>query len=428
MASTTTSKPQIASACTLLLLACLGAPCVALDNGAGRKPPLGWSSWCTAGRCGNDYCSEDIVNQAADALINSGMAEIGYRTIILDDCWEAGSRDGAGGLQWDTQRFPSGMPALAKRLHDRNLSFGLYLSAGNQTCSSGGRPFRIPGSEGHYQQDANSFAAWGIDYVKMDWCGDVHDNIFVGRKDYVAISHAFNNTTPPRTIFVEGVAGYIFLLGDTPHYLNAWRAWTDHHDDWKTTLATITAQQTIGTHGRPGAWPDMDVLTTGGQGCGKNSTDHCPLQTDDEYRTEVALWSINQSPMFVATDIRQMTPVMKETLLNREIAEVHQDTRTPPGTHIGDWPCHGGLFACQMWARPLADGSVMAALLNEGPETHSITLALGRIPQRKWNSNTRVVVRDVWTNTTLGTVTGKFSVSVPTHGTALVRLTATTTA
>jgi hypothetical protein len=106
----------------------------------------------------------------------NGMQELGFEYVNLDDCW-AYERNSSGHLTWDTQRFPSGMPALADWLHQRHFKLGLYTSAGNQTCSSGGRPVAIPGSRGSYDLDAKTFASWQIDYIKLDWCGDIKDQV-----------------------------------------------------------------------------------------------------------------------------------------------------------------------------------------------------------------------------------------------------------
>jgi alpha-galactosidase len=155
----------------------------ALNNGLGRTPPLGWSTWltCEDAACTHDYCDENEVKSAATAMQTSGMQEIGWNYVILDDCWAYARDPSSSVLTWDPDRFPSGMPALASWLHERNFSFGLYTSAGNETCSSGGRPITVPGSKGHYPLDTKTFASWGVDYVKLDWCGDVKDQFLLGK-------------------------------------------------------------------------------------------------------------------------------------------------------------------------------------------------------------------------------------------------------
>lgn len=391
----------------LVTAAALLACCNALNNGVGLTPPLGWSSWCANGPCGTDYCSEAYVKASAEALAQNGMQRLGYKWMVLDDCWAAGHRLPDGSITWDAERFPSGIPSLVDWLHARNFSFGLYTSAGNVTCSSGGRPYPILGSEGHYVQDANTFASWDVDYVKVDWCGDVKnlpiDGIAVGRKDYVAFSNALTNSTPSKAMFFEGVAAMLFLLWDVETYVNAWRASTDHHDNWKNTMEVLATVEVVDFASHPGAWSYMDVLMTGGEGCSGpnkfNSSAHCPGMTDEEYRSEFTLWSIYQSPLMVSTDIRNLTSIMSELLLNERVLSIHQDTRTGPGKHIGSDASCGDLdLACELYARPLADGTALAALFNADTAAHNITLPFTSALGTSFSTETVATVEDLWGN------------------------------
>lgn len=361
------------------------------------------------------------VLEAAHALISTGMFDLGWNWIVLDDCWAAGHRNVTSNeLQWDINRFPNGIPALINSLHALGLFFGLYTSAGNTTCSSGGRPYSIPGSEGNYQLDMDTFASWNVDYVKVDWCGDVKNEYAKGNKLYKDISYAANYTTPARTIYLNGVGAYPFLMTEVGVYMNSWRAWSDHHDEWSTTWAQIAAMQIVGHLGEPGAWPDMDVLTTGGEGCKDqpNTTLHCPGQTNNEYLTEISLWTLNQSPLLVATDIRNMTSIMNIGLLNANISRIHQDTRTPPGRHIGYWPCTKDL-TCSLWARHMIDGSVIVGLLNSGAKEETIQIDFSTIG---WQNDTAVNVYNIWQSSPVGVFTNNYSTRVATHATVLLEL------
>ena len=394
----------------------------ALDNGVGLTPPVGWTTWCGDGPCGTDYCTESYVKSAAVALASNGMQALGYNWVLLDDCWAAGSRTAEGTITWDPARFPGGIPALVSWLHTRGFKFGLYTSAGNATCSSGGRPYPIPGSEHHYQLDSNTFASWEVDYVKVDWCGDVKkeflDGILVGAKDYMDFSAAVTNTTPKRAMYLEGVAAILFLLWDVDIYVNAWRASTDHHDSWSNTLEVLATVEVVGKAGSPGAWSYMDVLMTGGQGCRgpneHNSSAHCPGMSEAEYTTEYTLWSIYQSPLLVSTDIRNMTAIMRKLLLNKRVLQLHQDTRTPPGKHKDGDPNCGelGELTCQYFIRPIADGSVLVALFNGGIEPHNITFPFSKIG---WGAEQHVLVEDLW-NGVNSPVVGSFVAMVEPHG------------
>ena len=170
------------------------------NNGIGRKPPMGWNSWCTGdgltkpSLCnlfGKDPCSESEVKEIADALVETGMFELGYEYVVLDDCWSAKTRDNAtGNLQADASKFPNGMKELADYVHSKNLKFGLYTSVGDVTCK-GDRP----GSLDNYERDAKTLASWGVDFIKMDHCGDKHNATDL--ELYGTMSQALNKTERP---------------------------------------------------------------------------------------------------------------------------------------------------------------------------------------------------------------------------------------
>ena len=168
----------------------------ATDNGLGKLPPLGWSTWKTCGdaQCTHDFCSEAEVMGAATSMLLNGMSEIGWNHVILDDCWASHRNETSMELEWDVDRFPRGIPFLIDWLHARGLKFGLYTSAGNQTCSSGGRTYPIPGSYGFYDVDAHTFARWNVDYVKLDWCGDIKLKLSLGAAAHKNFSNLGNYT------------------------------------------------------------------------------------------------------------------------------------------------------------------------------------------------------------------------------------------
>ena len=275
---------------SILALAALTTPARALDNGVARTPPLGWSSWLTCEepapngtKCGHDVCNEAEVKESALAMAANGMQKLGWKYLVLDDCWAATSRDGDGKLTWDVERFPSGMPALTAWLHSRGFLLGLYTSAGDVTCSSGGRAGSVPGSRNHYDLDTRTFANWSIDYVKLDWCGDVKHEPWVGHQLHIDFANAMNASGRP--MLLEVVAGYWFLAHAVSKHANTWRFCEDHHDSWESTeenAACRATLQTDVTRGQPGGWAYMDVLTTGGAGCKASQGAHCPQQTFDE--------------------------------------------------------------------------------------------------------------------------------------------------
>ena len=275
-----------------------------------------------------------------------------------------------------------------------------------------------------------------MDYVKVDWCGDVKhmplDGIMVGAKDYRNFSHALTHTPSKRPMYFEGVAAYIFLLSDVPQYVNAWRASTDHHDEWSNLMEVVDTVALVGLPGRPGAWSYMDVIMTGGEGCRGQAVHqalHCPGMTDEEYKSEYSLWWINQSPLVVATDVRNMTAVMTKLLLNQPMLAIHQDTRTGPGKHTGgDGRCGAllGALQCQYWVRVLADGSVAVVLFNSDGASHAMSFPFGGEQAKHlpagWGGNTTVAATEMWGLVPKFTATGHVRATVAAHGVAVFHL------
>jgi alpha-galactosidase len=300
-------------------------------------------------------------------MVNNGMADLGYKWIVLDDCWHP-SRDTNGTLVPYKEFFPNGMKPVIDFVHSLNLSFGLYTSVGDKTCHGGWSP----GSYGYYQQDADTFAAWGVDYVKVDWCGS-HDTV-EGHKN---ISKAMNSTGRPMVLeLCRGDYEQMRDWGYAPGIAQVWRATGDHHDKFSSTLeqvAAITEKHSSGPYG----WAYGDMMMTGGEGCDNYDPDkpeHCPKQTDNEYRSEVSYYSVLGSPMMVGTDIRLMTDIMTETLLNAEMLNINQDFNAPVGQAITQ-----NSEACTLsktaYVRHLSNGSVAVAVTNMN-DTHTANVTV----------------------------------------------------
>jgi alpha-galactosidase len=247
----------------------------AYNNGVQRTPVLGWNTWCTLSDChngDNDYfdrcvvfppprpcrpcfasprraappphhththarsCNEWEVYSIAEAMVSNGMHKLGFDHVNLDDCWAAESRDADGNIRPDPTRFPSGMKAVAAKLHGMGLKFGLYTSMGDATCNQGGRPTKIPGSYGHYSADARTIASWEMDYVKVDWCGGHLGN---PEEYHGNLSAALNATGHP--IWLELCRGYSYnpIPGYVAAVAQSWRTTGDHQDEWSNTLKVI---------------------------------------------------------------------------------------------------------------------------------------------------------------------------------------------
>jgi alpha-galactosidase len=379
----------------------------AYNNGYGEKPFLGWNTWCAIGECGLDLCTDAQIRQTADAFISTGMAAVGYEWIVLDDCWHP-TRDSAGVLVPLKSSFPNGMKTISDYVHSKGLKFGLYTSVGTTTCRGD------PGSYGYFKQDADLFASWELDYVKMDWCGsNCNEN---GHEEF---SKDLNATG--RHIVLELCRGTYqseTKWGYAPQYAQLWRASGDHHDDWNSTLSETRSIVGKSSWSGPYGWAYLDMIMTGGQGCKGQSSEvarHCPGQTNNEYRTEFSIYAISGSPILIGTDVRNFTEIMKELIINPEILAVNQDEKAVPGDQ---YKVCGG--KAEVWARKLSNGKIAVAIPNYGSSTTTIEVCFADL---FGSSAKTMAVRDLWNKKDLGNFQTSYSVAVNEHDTVFVTLT-----
>ncbi len=367
----------------------------ALDNGLARTPPMGWNSW-------NKFAcnvSEDLIRQAADAMVSSGMKDAGYQYVVIDDCWQV-SRDAQGNVVPDAKRFPSGIKALADYVHAKGLKFGMYSDAGTATCQN------RPGGRGYEFQDARQYAAWGVDYLKYDWCNHSTQD---SAASYSIMRDALKKSGRP----------IVFSLcewGSTKPWLwakdvgNLWRSTGDIVDKWEGhakfdglgVVQILDLQDGLQSYAGPGHWNDPDMLEVGNGG-----------MTGAEYRAHFGMWCLLAAPLMAGNDIRHMTPEIHDILTNREVIAIDQD---PAGIEGHRVKRSGGL---EVWARPLADGSRAVALLNRTGAEANIAVDW---PDIGYPAHLAAKVRDLWEKKDLGEMTGTFSASVPSHGVVMVTI------
>ena len=260
-------------------------------NGLALTPPMGWNSWNKFG-CN---INEQIVRDSADAMVASGMRDAGYQYVVIDDCWH-GPRDANGFITADPQKFPSGIKALADYVHSKGLKFGIYSDAGRLTC--GGRP----GSQGHEYQDALTYARWGVDYLKYDWCntGDRNaagslcaDGRRAARRAAAISSSRCANGAPPsrgcgrRTSAICGARPATSADTSRPRR----RA----HDWAHPMLEILDLNEPLWPFAGPGHWNDPDMLEVGNGG-----------MTPAEYRSHFSLWAMMAAPLMAGNDIAHM--------------------------------------------------------------------------------------------------------------------------
>jgi alpha-galactosidase len=370
----------------LALLGLLRAP---LDNGVARTPPMGWNSW-------NHYgcdVSAQLIRETADAMAANGLRDAGYQYVVIDDCWQV-ARDAKGGgrLVADSLRFPGGMKPLADYVHARGLKFGLYTDAGRKTCQ--GRP----GTYGSEDVDARTFAEWGVDYVKEDWC---YADSLDAPAQYRKFRDALARTGRPIVFSIcEWGSASPWEWGPATGHL--WRTTTDIEDTWTSMLSNLDISAQHASAARPGAWNDPDMLEVGNGG-----------MTDDEYRAHLSLWAIMAAPLIAGNDVRVLSPATRDILENREVIAVDQDSLGAQGTLVSERTPE-----LQVWMKPLKDGSRAVVLLNRSVLQTVVSASWWRLriagPAR---------VRDLWAHADLGTFTERFAATVPAHGVVMLRVT-----
>ena len=344
------------------LAALLGAAPAAAQKAQGLAltPPMGWNSWNHYG-CEID---ETLIRRTADALVASGLRDAGYRYVNLDDCWH-GERAADGTIQPDPRRFPSGMKALGDYLHERGLRFGIYSDAGARTCA--GRP----GSQGHEFQDARQYAAWGVDYVKYDWCntgeGAAQRN---PREAYATISRAIAASGRPMVLSIcEWGDNQPWLWGKD--YGHLWRTTGDitncwdcelGHGNWLShgILRILDMQVPLRAYSGPGGWNDPDMMEVGN------------LASAAENRSHFAMWAMLAAPLIMGTDVPGMSAETRAVLTNPRVIAIDQDPLGIPALRWRAYPDY------EIWAKPLAGDRWAIALLNRSDDEQRVTVDWAR--------------------------------------------------
>jgi alpha-galactosidase len=367
-------------------------PAYALDNGLAKTPPMGFNDWNAFG-CN---VSEKLIKETADLFVSSGLRDAGYEYVNIDDCWMTHQRDPqTGRLVPDPVKFPSGIAGTADYVHSKGLKLGIYEDAGTLTCAG------YPGSLGHEQVDAQTFADWGVDYLKYDNCynaGSTTKEEYIQR--YSAMRDALEATGRPIVYSIcEWGVNEPWTWADRVG--NLWRTTGDISDNWSSLLSIIKQNAPLAQYAQPGAWNDPDMLEIGNGG-----------MTTTEYRTHFSLWAEMAAPLLIGTDLRKATPETMAIYLNRDVIAVDQDPLGKQGVEIANQDGH------HVFAKPLANGDVAVALLNETDEaaTISTTADAARLPRRP-----AYVMKDLWSKKTTETA-GTISASVPAHGTAMFRV------
>ena len=383
---------------SLAMIVCLCATARAQSIELAATPPMGWNSW--------NHFAEKVtdadVRAAADAMVTSGMRDVGYIYVNVDDSWE-GDRDAQGNIH-SNSKFPD-MKALGDYLHSKGLRFGIYSSPGLKTCGG------YEGSYGHEQQDANTYASWGVDFLKYDLCSymdimKLHDPHQAPQQALVMMQQAYRkmhdalvNTHRPivYSLCQYGV-GSVWEWGPEVGG-NLWRTTDDIRDNYRSMALIGFSQTGLERFAGPGHWNDPDMLEIGNGG-----------MNADQYRTQMSLWAILAAPLLAGNDLSKMDETSKSILTNKEVIAVDQDKLGVQGSRIGP---------PQNWMKPLSDGSKAVALFNyvTDDEAEPLTLKFKDV-----GFNGPVHVRDLWSHKDLGVLHDSYTVTVPPGGVVMLRI------
>lgn len=365
-----------------LLLSSLFASAQTPRNQLTPKPPMGWMTW----NLFQGNINEQLIRETADAMVEGGFRDAGYEYIFIDDLWQGG-RDRQNNIIPDPEKFPNGIKALADYVHSKGLKLGIYSDAAQLTCGG------WTASLGFEEQDARTFASWGIDYLKYDYCNAPEDSA-TARHRYRTMANALQNSGRDIVLGIcewgqrqceewcEEVGGQL------------WRTSYDVRDMWKDIvkeggmgiidIVNVTAP--LAKYVRPGQWPDMDMLVVGLNGTGGPSSDLGGVGcTQTEYQTQMSMWCMMASPLAMTNDLRKVSEDDRRILLNPEIIAINQDVlgKAAERKVMND--------NYQIFVRPLADGSHAVALLNTSEKPLTLTADFASL-----GFAGKYTVRDVW--------------------------------
>src|SRR6185437_5710288 len=388
------------TAAPLVGVAAEAPPAAALSNGLALTPQMGFNDWNAYG-CN---VSESLIKATALAMHNNGMQAAGYQYVNIDDCWMTKTRNSAGQLVPDPAKFPDGISGTASYVHSIGLKLGIYEDAGTMTCAG------YPGNLGHETTDANSFAAWGVDYLKYDNCysDGVNQTSNGGpsaQSRYTTMRDALAATGRP---ILFSLCDWGFQSPSTwgPGVGNSWRTTGDINASFGSMLSIFHSNVGLAPYAGPGHWNDPDMLEVGN---GMSTT---------EQQTEFSLWSEMAAPLIAGTNIANASSTTLSILSNKNVIAIDQDSLGKQGTEISST---GGL---DVLAKPLANGDVAVALFNENSNTATITTSASAIGKTGSSSYS---LTNLWTGAT-STTTGTISATVPAHGTVMYRVAGGTSA
>ncbi|MCF0135788.1 MAG: glycoside hydrolase family 27 protein [Lachnospiraceae bacterium] len=380
-------------------------------------PPLGWNSWNTFG----ENINETVVMESADTMVRTGLRDAGYEYIVIDDCWLLRERDSEGRLVPDPEKFPHGMKYVSDYVHSKGLKFGMYSCAGFLTCAG------YPASFDHEFTDARTFAEWGVDYLKYDYC--FHPDSIPGHILYKRMAVALANCGRDIAFSACSWGSDETKLWIKETGANLWRTTGDINDSWKSLKELSLIAVDALRYGAINCYPDMDMLICGMNGNGNVGLAGC---TEDEYRLHFSLWALLGSPLMIGCDIRSMDETTASILTNKAVLAINQD---PDYNQPFEINIHTATLPQHDQEQQLSSGEIpiYAKLLSNGDYAIGI-FNLSDTPTNRWSavimadrlglpetSGMTLELTDVWTGEKTVMTNGIYSASVAPHACKLMR-------
>ena len=365
-------------------------------------PPMGWNTWNTFA----EKINEELILASADKLVETGLKDAGYEYVVIDDCWALRERDKNGKLVPDPEKFPHGMKYVADYIHKKGLKFGMYSCCGTMSCAG------YPASYDHEFIDAATFAEWGLDFLKYDYC--FRPSATEGKLLYRRMGLALANCG--RDILFSGCS---WGADNTHEWIgttgaNMWRSTGDIFDTWESLKSLILAQYDILPFGGQGCFNDMDMLIVGMNGRGHVGLKGC---TEEEYKLHFAAWCLLESPLMIGCDIREMSEGAKAILTNKELIAIQQDPRCNRPYIIK----FGNCADFPIIVRALANGDLAVGFFNLSDSAANLWVPLDDLGV-PFSQNRELEGKEVYTGKAIRTVNATLSHTLEAHTCAVYRL------
>lgn len=329
------------------------------DNMLSRTPPMGFNTWNTFG----ENINETVIKEIADAMVEKGLPEAGYNYLVIDDCWSEKQRDPESGkIVPDRKKFPNGMKTVSDYVHSKGLKFGMYSCAGTRTCAD------YPGSFDHEYLDARTFAEYGADFLKYDFCykPNTADGPLLYRKMGMALRACGREILFSACNWgSDNVNTWIRSAG-----AHMYRSTGDINDSFPSMRDIAVSQIDNLAYSAPGCFNDIDMLTIGMYGKGNVGSSGC---NDTDYKTQFAIWCMFSAPLMLGGDIRTLSDDMLALVTNKDLIRINQDEEGRPAY------CPDGSDTAKVFVKLLSDNEIAVLFVNLSESDRNVHFYLENI-------------------------------------------------